>query len=61
MTAIFGVPVNVVYATAGIYAVLVVSTVIVWLLSRRDESGCYGELKERVRSWWWMIGAFTLA
>ncbi|HSB59272.1 MAG TPA: phosphatidate cytidylyltransferase, partial [Methyloceanibacter sp.] len=61
MTTLFGIPVNVVYATAGVCAVLIASTVIVWLLSRRDESGRYGELKERVRSWWWMIGAFTLA
>jgi phosphatidate cytidylyltransferase len=57
----FGIPANVVYATAGVYALLVIATAIVFLLSRRDESGQYRELKDRVRSWWWMIGAFTLA
>ncbi len=61
VTLIFGIPANVVYATAGIYALLIVATVIVWLLSRRDDSGRYRELILRVRSWWWMIGAFTLA
>jgi phosphatidate cytidylyltransferase len=61
VTLIFGIPANVVYATAGIYALLIVATVIVWLLSRRDDGGRYRELILRVRSWWWMIGAFTLA
>ncbi len=61
MTTIFGIPANVVYATAGVYALLIVASAIVWMLSRRDEAGHYRELKDRVRSWWWMIGAFTLA
>jgi phosphatidate cytidylyltransferase len=61
VTAFFGIPANVVYATAGVYALLIVASAIVWMLSRRDESGKYRELKDRVRSWWWMIGAFTLA
>lgn len=52
MTLIFGIPANVVYATAGIYALLIVATVIVWLLSRRDDGGRYRELILRVRSWW---------
>ena len=61
MTTIFGIPANVVYATAGVYALLIVASAIVWMMSRRDETGHYRELKDRVRSWWWMIGAFTLA
>lgn len=61
MNEIFGIPENVVYATAGVYAVLIVATLIVWMLWRRDPSGRYRELVQRVRSWWWMIGAFTLA
>ena len=61
MTEIFGIPANVVYATAGLYAVLAVSTLIVWIMSRGDDTGRYRELDLRVRSWWWMIGAFTLA
>ena len=61
MTTIFGIPANVVYATVGVYALLIVASAIVWMMSRRDETGHYRELKDRVRSWWWMIGAFTLA
>jgi phosphatidate cytidylyltransferase len=61
MTTIFGIPANVVYATAGVYTLLIVASAIVWMLSRSDESGKYRELKDRVRSWWWMIGAFTVA
>ena len=61
MTTIFGIPANVVYATAGVYALLILASAIVWMMSRRDETGHYRELKDRVRSWWWMIGAFTLA
>lgn len=61
MSEIFGIPANVVYATLGVYAVLVLSTAIVWLLARGDDTGRYQELELRVRSWWWMIGAFTLA
>ncbi len=61
MSEIFGIPQNVVYATAGLYAVLIVASLIVWLLWRRHPDGRYRELVQRVRSWWWMIGAFTLA
>ena len=38
MTTIFGIPANVVYATAGVYALLIIASIIVWMLSRRDES-----------------------
>jgi len=61
MNTMFGIPANAVYATAGVYALLIIASIIVWMLSRRDETGHYRELKDRVRSWWWMIGAFTLA
>lgn len=58
---IYGIPANVLYATAGIYALLIAASIIVWLMSRDDATGRYDELKLRMRSWWWMIGAFTLA
>jgi phosphatidate cytidylyltransferase len=61
MTMLLGLPANVVYATAGIYAVLILATVIVWLLRRKGPADKYQELADRTRSWWWMIGAFTLA
>ena len=61
MTTLYGIPANVVYATAGIYAVLILATLIVWLLRRKHPGDKYLELDQRTRSWWWMIGAFTLA
>ena len=60
MTMLLGLPANVVYATAGIYAVLILATGIVWLLRRKGPADKYQELADRTRSWWWMIGAFTL-
>ena len=61
MSLIFGLPANVVYATAAIYALLVFATIVVWVLRLRTPGERYRELAARVDSWWWMIGAFTLA
>jgi phosphatidate cytidylyltransferase len=58
---LFGIPQNVVYATAGIYALLAIASLIVWLIAPRLKAEGGSELRLRVRSWWWMIGAFTLA
>ena len=60
MTGPFGLPPNVAYATAGIYAVLVLATLLVALLRWRNPGARYQELTDRTDSWWWMIGAFTL-
>jgi phosphatidate cytidylyltransferase len=61
MTMIHGIPANVLYAAAGIYTLLIAASAIVWWMSRKDGSDRYRELELRVRSWWWMVGAFTLA
>lgn len=61
MTTIWGIPENVVYATAGIYAVLIAASLIELALEWRGPEGKYQELADRTRSWWWMIGAFTFA
>lgn len=61
MTTIWGIPTNVAYATSGIYGVLILASLIVWALDRKGPEGKYRELVDRINSWWWMIGAFTLA
>ena len=38
MNPMFGIPANVVYATAGVYALLIIASIIVWMLSRRDQT-----------------------
>lgn len=60
MNILFGLPERVVYATSGVWVLLVVATVIV-LVMRARHPGEYGELVDRTASWWWMIGAFTFA
>ena len=54
MTGPFGLPANVVYATAGIYTLLVLATLIVWLLRWRHPGARYQELADRTESWWWI-------
>ena len=58
---VFGLPEHVVYATAGVWALLVVASLIVWGLRLRGPADRYEELVRRTESWWWMIGAFTFA
>jgi phosphatidate cytidylyltransferase len=61
MTTILGLPANVVYFTAGIYALLALATSVVLAMRWRNPGERYAELMARTDSWWWMIGAFTLA
>ena len=61
MTTILGLPANVVYFTAGIYALLALATIVVLFMRWRNPGERYAELMARTNSWWWMIGAFTLA
>ena len=50
MSRPFGLPANVVYATAGIYALLVLATLVVWLLRWRNPGERYRELVDRTES-----------
>lgn len=55
------VPWVVIYALGGVYALLVVATAVVWAMGRGGASAANRELAARVRSWWWIISAFTVA
>src|ERR1044071_5498556 len=61
MSAILGLPASVVYATVAIYALLVIASIVVGVLRWKNPGERYSELAARTDSWWWMIGAFTLA
>jgi phosphatidate cytidylyltransferase len=45
----------------GIFAILVLATVVLWVLGRWKPQADWSELKARVRSWWVMAGVFALA
>jgi phosphatidate cytidylyltransferase len=60
MNILFGLPEHVVYATAGVWALLIAATIIVLVLRKRHPDE-YDKLVHRATSWWWMIGAFTFA
>jgi phosphatidate cytidylyltransferase len=61
MNLVLGLPAPVVCATAGVWALLVVASLIVWGLRLRGPADRYHELIQRTESWWWMISAFTFA
>lgn len=52
---------NVAYALGGIFAVLLLASLLVYVLQRRNPGKRYAELRQRVRSWWIMAGVFALA
>lgn len=52
---------NVVWALAGLFVLLAVASITVWLLRRLRPDRDFGELVLRVRSWWVMVGVFSFA
>ena len=53
----FGLPLPVVYAVLGVYGILIVSSLLVWILQKKS-GGAQGELAARVKSWWVMVTVF---
>lgn len=51
---------NVVWSLAGLYGILLLATLILFILKTKS-SGEYTELGLRIRSWWLMISIFTAA
>jgi phosphatidate cytidylyltransferase len=49
------------WALAGIFTVLVVATLAVWLLGRLRPQADWTELRLRVRTWWVMAAVFAVA
>jgi len=50
----------VVVAVLGVYALLIVASILVYALQRRSD-GAQGELVARVKSWWVMVTVFAVA
>ena len=58
--SMLAIPAPVLMAVAGVYAILVIASLLVWWLQRRSGSG-QGELAARVKSWWVMVTVFAIA
>ena len=52
---------RVLIALGGVFAILVVATVVLWLLGRWKPGLRLDEVRLRVRTWWVMAGVFTTA
>jgi phosphatidate cytidylyltransferase len=56
-----GIRPEVLWVLGGILVALVIATVVTQALKRARPDKDYGELIQRVNSWWWMAGIFALA
>lgn len=54
-------PENVLWSISGIFAILVIATIIVRLMARRRPGAGTQELLSRVRTWWIMAAVFSIA
>jgi len=52
---------NVAWMLGGIFAILIISSILVIVLQQKKPTKDYTELSQRVRSWWVMVMVFTLA
>jgi phosphatidate cytidylyltransferase len=48
-------------ALLGVFALLALASLATAILRRRRPGPQLDELRARIRSWWWMVGIFTLA
>lgn len=48
-------------SVSGIYSLLILASIIVWMMRRRDTEGKFRELSDRVKSWWLMTTIFAVA
>jgi len=61
VNAFLGLPAAVQLVLGALWTVLVAATIVVWVIARRRGLDARHELPCRVRSWWWIIGFFSLA
>ncbi|MBM4200332.1 MAG: phosphatidate cytidylyltransferase [Gammaproteobacteria bacterium] len=52
---------NVLWVFAAVCGALLCASAFSMWLARRDIGGGYGELRQRIRSWWFMVAAFAAA
>ncbi len=52
---------RVLWSLGGIFGILIVASGVMFLLRRARPGADFGELSDRVRSWWVMAAVFTLA
>jgi phosphatidate cytidylyltransferase len=54
-------PANVLWGLAGVFALLLLATLIIEILSRADPKKNYTELRQRIQSWWAIALLFSLS
>lgn len=52
---------NITLSVCGVWSLLVIASVIVWLITRLKPDQNHQELVQRTQSWWVMLGVFTVA
>ena len=52
---------NVLWFMAGLFGILIVASLLLFILKRQNKEKDYTELSQRIRSWWVMVTVFFLA
>jgi phosphatidate cytidylyltransferase len=61
MMTIPEVPENSLYVMMAIFSILVSATLILLFMRIKNNTTDYTELRQRIKSWWWMIGIIFIA